>query len=127
MKIEYMCACPYCGQMRTFESDYPNLTKDEQTEYVGEHCTCEKAEKQRWRDRTEAAITNLLGEGSKEKGFDYELDEDTIKATRVLIDYIIDGHLDNVTFVEPNGDTVKLRKGTGCVKVGRICKKQVVM
>ena len=62
MKIEYMTACPYCGQMKTFESEIPGLSREEQTEYVARHCTCEKAENARWKMRTEDAITNVLGE-----------------------------------------------------------------
>ena len=126
-KFEYMAACPYCGQTRTFETDTPGLTNDEQIKYVREHCTCDTAEKNRWKRRTEVAINDILGPGSIQKGFDYECDDDVINATREMVENIISGHINNVSFVEPNGDTIKLNKGSDRVKIGRIMKKQVVM
>lgn len=127
MKIEYMIACPYCGQMRTFESDIPGMTEDEQRDYVAKRCICEEAERHRWLNRTEDAITNVLGSECMKKGFDYECDDDVIAIVRDLVGCIIDGHLNNVSFVEPNGDTIKLNKGSDRVKIGRVCKKQIVM
>lgn len=127
MMIEYMASCPYCGQMRTFESEIPNLEKDEQIDYVGKHCVCEGAEKERWKKRTEDGITNVLGVECMKKGFDYEVDDNVLSIVRQLVSNIIDGHLNNVSFVEPNGDTIKLNKGSDRVKIGRVMKKQVVM
>lgn len=126
-KFEYMAACPYCGQMRSFESEIAKLTEEEQQKYVGDRCLCEKAEKFRWINRTEDAIKNVLGEECMKKGFDYEVDDKVIEIVRILISDIIDGDLNNVSFVEPNGDTIKLNKGGDRVKIGRIMKKQVVM
>lgn len=127
MKIEYMCECPFCGQMRTFESEIPGLTTEEQKQYVGDRCVCEKAEANRWRKRTEDGIINVLGSDCLKKGFDYECDDDVIRIVRTLIDEVIQGHLNNISFVEPNGDTIKLNKGSDRVKIGRVMKKQVVM
>ena len=127
MKIEYMINCPYCGQMKTFESEIPGLTEEEQRQYVAERCICETAENNRWKKRTEDAITNVLGEECMKKGFDYECDEDVIAIVRKLVEEIILGHLNNVSFVEPNGDTIKLNKGSDRVKIGRVCKKQITM
>lgn len=125
--FEYMASCPYCGQTRTFELDVPGLTTEEQTDYVAKHCVCDGAEKQRWINRTHDAINNVLGTESLKKGFDYECDEDVIELVLMLVEQIIDGHLNNVSFVEPNGDTIKLCKGSDRVKIGRVSKKQVVM
>ena len=124
---EYMATCPYCGQIRTFESEIPGLTMDEQIDYVARHCTCDGAEKQRWIRRTEDGINNVLGCESLKKGFDYECDENVINISHYLTEQIIDGNLNNVSFVEPNGDTIKLNKGSDRVKVGRVCKKQITM
>lgn len=127
MKIEYMCACPFCGQMRTFESEIPGLTTEEQRQYVGEHCLCDMAENERWKKRTEDGIVNVLGPECMKKGFDYECDDDVIELVHCLVEHIIKGHLNNVSFTEPNGDTIKLNKGSDRVKIGRVMKKQVVM
>lgn len=127
MKIEYVAHCPYCGQMRTFESDIPGMTEEDKINYVGARCVCEKAENARWKKRTEDGIINVLGSECMKKGFDYEVDDDVIRIVRDLINEIILGHLNNVSFVEPNGDTIKLNKGSDRVKIGRIMKKQVVM
>lgn len=127
MKIEYACACPYCGQLRTFESEIAGLGQEEQAAYVGERCTCEQAENRRWAKRTEDAIMGVLGPECMKRGFDYEVDEDVIRIVRRMVEDIIEGHLNNIAFVEPNGDTIRLNRGTDRVKVGRVCKKQIVM
>lgn len=127
MKIEYAAACPFCGQLRTFETGNYGLSAEEQSLYVAKHCTCEKAEEARWIDRTEDAIQNVLGPECIKKGFDYEVDDDTIAIVRRLVDEIAKKHVNNVTFVEPNGDTIKLNRGSDRIKIGRVCKKQIVM
>lgn len=127
MKIEYAAACPYCGQMRTFECEIPNLSDEEQRVYVAKHCVCDKAEEDRWIDRTEDAIQNVLGPECMKKGFDYEVDDDTILIVRFLVHQIAQKAVNNITFVEPNGDTIKLNRGSDRVKIGRVCKKQIVM
>ena len=127
MKVEYVAACPFCGQMRSFESDIPGMTPEEQSLFVSKHCTCEKAEDNRWVNRTEDAIQNVLGPECIKKGFDYELDDDSIANVRYLVNQIVKKNLNNVTFVEPNGDTIKLNRGSDRVKIGRVCKKQIVM
>jgi hypothetical protein len=126
-KFEYMAACPYCGQMKTFESEIAQLPMDEQIDYVGKHCLCNGAERARKIRNTQDAIDNVLGEKCLMKGFDYECDDDVIGLVKNLVEQIIDGHLNNVSFMEPNGDTIKLNMGGDRVKIGRIMKKQVVM
>lgn len=127
MKVEYMKACPYCGQMRTFESSVPGLSDEEQTAEVARTCTCDEAECGRWMARTDDGIRNVLGDESVKRGFDYEIDEETISLVRSLARRIYDGDINNVSFVEANGDTIKLNKGSDRIKIGRVCKKQVVM
>ena len=127
MRIEYAAACPFCGQMRTFESEIAGLTAEEQSLFVAKNCVCEKAEENRWVDRTEDAIQNVLGPDCIKKGFDYELDDDSVANVRYLVNQIVKKNLNNVSFVEPNGDTIKLNRGSDRVKIGRVCKKQVVM
>ena len=127
MKIEYAAACPYCGQMRTFESEIAGMTAEEQSLHIAKHCICEQAEDHRWIDRTEYSIQNVLGPECMKKGFDYEVDDDTIRVVRYLVDQIVRKNMNNVSFVEPNGDTIKLNRGSDRVKIGRVCKKQIVM
>lgn len=127
MKNEYAAACPFCGQMRTFESEIAGMTTEEQSLYVAKHCTCEKAEDARWVDRTEDAIQNVLGPECIKKGFDYELDDDSIANVRYLVEQIVKKNMNNVAFIEPNGDTIKLNRGSDRVKIGRVCKKQITM
>lgn len=127
MKIEYTAVCPHCGQMRTFESEIAGMTQEEQMIYVAQRCTCDQAEEHRWVERTEDAIQNVLGPECMKKGFDYEVDDDTIRIVRYLVDQIVRKYVNNVSFVEPNGDTIKLNRGSDRVKIGRVCKKQIVM
>lgn len=127
MKIEYAAACPYCGQMRTFESELAGLTPEEQMIYVAKRCTCDQAEDCRWIDRTQDAIQNVLGPECMKKGFDYEVDDGVIEIVNDLVEHIVAKEINNVTFVEPNGDTIKLNRGSDRVKIGRVCKKQLML
>lgn len=126
MLVEKQAVCPYCGKQR-FVNVENSVSDEELNQMAGETCDCTAAKMARGMKQTDAALDALLGPESREKGFDYEVDEDTVRELRRLCQAILGGLMDKVTLIEPNGDTIKLVRNGCAVKVERICKKQVAM
>lgn len=126
MLVEKQAVCPYCGKQR-FVNVENSVSEDELNQMAGETCDCAAAKMARGMKQTDAALDALLGPKSREKGFDYEVDKDTVRELRRLCQAILGGLMDKVTLTEPNGDTIKLVRNGCAVKVERICKKQVAM
>lgn len=126
MKNSYSAACPYCGQIRTFEHK-DELTVGQQREYVGAKCTCDAASRQRKIDKTYENLHKIVGVDCKQHGFDYELGDDTVVTLKRLVVDIIDDRVRRVMFVEPNGDTIKMADGGDRVKIERVSKRQMTI
>ena len=126
MLVEKQAVCPYCGKQR-FVNVENSVSEEELNQMAGETCDCDAAKRARGMKQTDVALDALLGPESCEKGFDYEVDEDTVRELRRLCQAILSGLMDRVTLTEPNGDTIKLVRNGCAVKVERICKKQVAM
>lgn len=126
MLVEKQAVCPYCGKQR-FVNVESSVPEAELAAMAGERCDCERARLARGMKQMDNAIDALLGPQSTDKGFDYEMDEETVREVRRLCQAILGGLMDKVSLVEPNGDTIKLVRNGGAVKVERICKKQVAM
>lgn len=128
MKIETRITCPFCGQQR-FEEMEEAVANDPAVlkERAIQSCTCERATVHRGMQRTEHAISSLLGEGAKERGYDYELHEDTVAAITDICRNMLMSNYDKVQLEEPNGDLIKLITDGNAVKVTRISKRQITM
>lgn len=126
MKVEKRGSCQYCGKQKFINVD-PEVTDEQITTLVTQTCDCEAAVAARGMKITEDAIKSLLGTESMKRGFDYEVDSDTIVQIKAICINILNGLMDKVTLVEPNGDTIKLVKNGHAVKIQRTCKKQVAM
>jgi len=126
MLVEKQAVCPFCGKQRFVNVD-SDVAEENLAIIAAELCDCDKAKEQRGMKLTEDAITALLGDESKSKGFDYEVDEDTIHEIRGICKAILTGLMDKVSLVEPNGDTIKLVRNGNAVKIQRTCKKQVAI
>ena len=126
MFVEKRGACSYCGKQKFINVD-PDVPEDEISVLVTQTCDCEAAVAARGMKLTEDAIKSLLGKESMKRGFDYEVDEDTVEAIKTICCRILDGLMDKVTLVEPNGDTIKLVRNGNAVKIQRTCKKQVAI
>jgi hypothetical protein len=126
MKIEKLGTCQYCGKQKFINVD-PEVTDEQITVLVTQTCDCDAAVAARGMKITEDAIKSLLGTESMKRGFDYEVDSDTIVQIKAICVNILNGLMDKVTLVEPNGDTIKLVRNGHAVKIQRTCKKQVAM
>lgn len=126
MKVEKRGACQYCGKQKFINVD-PEVTDEQITVLVTQTCDCDAAVAARGMKITEDAIKSLLGAESMKRGFDYEVDSDTIVQIKAICVNILNGLMDKVTLVEPNGDTIKLVRNGHAVKIQRTCKKQVAM
>lgn len=126
MKVEKRGACQYCGKQKFINVD-PEVTDEQITALVTQTCDCDAAVAARGMKITEDAIKSLLGTESMKRGFDYEVDSDTIVQIKAICVNILNGLMDKVTLVEPNGDIIKLVKNGHAVKIQRTCKKQVAM
>ena len=126
MLVEKRGACSFCGRQKFINVD-PDVPDEEINTLVTQTCDCPSAVSARGMKLTEDAIKALLGEESVKKGFDYEVDEDTVIQIREICRAILRNMMDKVTLVEPNGDTIKLVKNGNAVKIQRTCKKQIAI
>lgn len=126
MKVEKRGSCQYCGKQK-FINVEPEVTDEQIATLVTQTCDCDAAVAARGMKITEDAIKSLLGTESMKRGFDYEVDSDTIVQIKAICVNILNGLMDKVTLVEPNGDTIKLVRNGHAVKIQRTCKKQVAM
>lgn len=126
MLVEKQASCKFCGKQK-FLNVVPEMSQSEVDELATQTCDCDLAKARRGLKITEEAIQALLGAASIEKGFDYEVDEDTISAIRKVCECVLNGLMDKVSLEEPNGDTIKLVRNGYTVKVQRTCKKQITM
>lgn len=126
MLVEMRAACKYCGKQK-FLNVEAETTEEEVVALVTQTCDCPSAVSARGMKITDEAINALLGPESASKGFDYEIDCDTVCEIKVICRDILRGLMDKVSLVEPNGDTIKLVRNGNAVKVQRTCKKQVAI
>ena len=126
MLVEKRGACKFCGKQKFINVD-SDIPEDEITVLVTQTCDCDAAVAARGMKLTEDAIKSLLGKDSMKRGFDYEVDEDTVLQIKAICVNILNGLMDKVTLVEPNGDTIKLVRNGHAVKIQRTCKKQVAI
>ena len=126
MLVEKQAVCPYCGKQR-FVNVENSVSEDELNRMAGETCDCTAAKMARGMKQTNAAIDALLGPESCAKGFDYEVDEDTVRYIRMICKIILEGYMDRITLFEPNGDQIKLTRNGNAVKVQRTSKKQICL
>lgn len=126
MLIERQAVCKFCGKQK-FLNVASEVSENEVNEMATQTCDCEEAKLARGMKMTEEAIEALLGKESAKKGFDYEVDEDTIIEIKSICSCILDGLMYKVTLVEPNGDTIKLVRNGNAVKIQRTCKRQVAI
>lgn len=78
-------------------------------------------------ERTKQSIEQLLGEGAKERGYDYELLDDTVNAITRLCEDMLKQSFDKVQLEEPNGDVIKMVVDGNRVKITRIQKRQMTL
>ena len=83
MLVEKQAVCPYCGKQR-FVNVENSVSEDELNQMAGETCDCAAAKMARGMKQTDSALDALLGPESREKGFDYEVDEDTVRYIRMI-------------------------------------------
>lgn len=126
MLVEKQAVCPYCGKQR-FVNVENSVSDEELNQMAGETCDCAAAKMARGMKQTDAALDALLGPESREKGFDYEVDEDTVRYIRMICKIILEGYMDRITLFEPNGDQIKLTRNGNAVKVQRTSKKQICL
>lgn len=126
MVIEAKGCCPYCGQEQVMRCD-DFMTQPEIDRLAGDNCTCEGAAEARFERRLDTALEGVLGKNAEKAGFDYVMDDEVVSFARIIGNRIHSGKVNNVTFVEQKGDTIKLSRNGQSVKVTRICKKQVQM
>ena len=126
MLVEKRGACKFCGRQKFINVD-PDVPEDNINALVTQTCDCDAAVSARGMKITEDAIKALLGAESTKKGFDYEVDEDTVKQIKDICRAILRGLMDKVTLVEPNGDTIKLVRNGHAVKIQRTSKKQIAI
>ena len=121
MLTEKQIACPFCGKQRFMSVD-PDIPQEELEEMVIENCDCDAALAACGMKETEKAITDLLTEKSVDRGYPHEVAEETIDMIRKICKAILDGHMNKVSFTEPNGDVIKLKKHDTKVEIARIFK-----
>ena len=126
MNTEVFVTCPYCGAQR-IESIDVQMASDTAylTSLAVNGCNCEQAALKRGMDRTRASIDQLLGDGSKQRGYDYELCDDTLAAITEVCESMLKQCFDKVTLEEPNGDQIKLIVDGNRVKITRTQKRQM--
>lgn len=78
-------------------------------------------------ERTSQSIDQLLGKGAKQRGYDYELHDDTIRAVVRICEDMLQKCFDKVQFEEPNGDVIKLVVDGNRVKITRTQKRQMTL
>lgn len=128
MKIEAKVTCPACGAQRFVEVESA-IAEDavHMRRLAFEGCNCEAASLNRGMERTKQSIAQLLGNGAKERGYDYELHEDTVAAIIRLCEDMLRKNYDKVQLEEPNGDVIKLVVDGNRVKITRIQKRQMTL
>lgn len=126
MLIEKPAVCAYCGAQK-FVNVEPNVPDDELNLMATQTCDCDGAIAARGMKITNDAIVSLLGADSLKRGFDHEVDSDTVSCIRELCLRVLDGLMDKITLTEPKGDVIKLVKNGNAVKVQRTSKKQIAM
>ena len=128
MRVDHPVTCLYCGAQKIvsveecFTEDAAYMKKLAVSE-----CNCEQASLRRGMERTSQSIDQLLGEGAKQRGYDYELHDDTIRAVVRICGDMLQKCFDKVQFKEPNGDVVKLVVDGNRVKVTRTQKRQMTL
>ena len=126
MLIEKPAVCAYCGSQR-FVNVKPDVPEEELNLLATQTCDCDGAIAARGMKITEDAVSSLLGVQSLKRGFDHEVDSDTVYRIVELCRHILDGLMDKITLTEPKGDVIKLVKNGNAVKVQRTSKKQIAM
>ena len=127
MMYNHSGVCEYCGQTKFYQAPIEEVNAAEADDYVTKHCSCDGARKAREMDSVDKSIRALMGDECIKQGFDYSIGEATRMATRAIAEAIYDKYVNNAAFVEPQGDTIKLNRKDGGVRITRICKKQVSM
>ena len=128
MKTNVQVSCPACGAQRFVEVD-PLIAEDaiQMRRLAFEGCNCEAAALHRGMERTKQSIEQLLGKGAKERGYDYELLDDTVNAITRLCEDMLKQNFDKVQLEEPNGDMIKMVVDGNRVKITRIQKRQMTL
>lgn len=126
MIFEHQAVCPFCGQMVFVSTAQEQESPESLSQEAAEKCDCTEAILHRNMTATEAALQGVLGEGGRGR-FDSIIAEDTIEAIRSICKSILREKIDTVTMVVPTGDTIKLVKNGGTVKVRRTAKRQMEM
>ena len=124
MKVEKLATCQYCGTQKFLSVD-PSITEEELNTMATQTCDCTGAIAARGMKITENAINSLFGADSLKRGFDHEVDTDTVYRIKELCRHILDGLMDKVTLTEPEGDVIKLVKNGYSVKIQRTSKRQI--
>ena len=128
MRVDYPVTCPYCGAQKIVNVE--EILIDDvayMKKLAVAECNCEQASLRRGMERTSQSIDQLLGEGAKQRGYDYELHEDTIRAVVRVCEDMLQKCFDKVQFEEPNGDVIKLIVDGNRVKVTRTQKRQMTL
>lgn len=126
MLIEKPAVCSFCGAQK-FVNVESDVSDEELNVLATQTCDCDGAIAARGMKLTNDAITSLLGVESLKRGFDHDVDHDTVYYIRELCLRILDGLMDKITLTEPKGDVIKLVKNGNAVKVQRTSKKQIAM
>ena len=126
MIFEHQAVCPFCGQMVFVSTAREQEPPERLSQEAAEKCDCTEAILHRGMIATEAALQGVLGEGGRGR-FDSIIAEDTIEAIRSICKSILREKIDTVTMVVPAGDTIKLVKNGGAVKIRRTAKRQMEM
>lgn len=124
MTLEYMSACPYCGQLVAIESS-TEMDADELACEAGKRCVCDGAARARKIADCNERIDMACGLDSVENGFDYPLSAETILTLKMLAERIVDGTLCNAQVKDASGDDVRMKKGILAVTIERTQKKQI--
>ena len=128
MRTNVQVSCPACGAQRFVDVDALIAEDAVQMHRLAfEGCNCEAASRHRGMESTKHSISSLLGEGAKDRGYDYELHDDTINAIVRLCEDMLKQNFDKVQLEEPNGDVIKLIVDGNRVKITRIQKRQMTL
>lgn len=121
MKTEHQAYCPFCGVQffveAEIDADEPMLRA-----MAIDKCDCQKAVAHKKMKHTRESIDAICGEGCTNGGFGYVFGETSIRAVNQIAELVAEGVIDNVSFTEPLGDTIRLRDADSRVKIRRQMK-----
>lgn len=124
--INVEAACPICGQF-TVITCAEGTPEDERQQMALGRCGCPGAERRRKIRYGQDVLEQVCGADSVQNGFEYAVADDVMAAARTAIEWVIDDRVRFVQIKAPTGDVISIKMTLEKIKVGRTCKKQLVI